>query len=383
VVVLVGAAAAGWLIWFRGSGGQAQPRHRAVPGCASARIPGRLGSIAWVANGRLDVENLDTCARSTLVTDGAAAPIRFSPDGSFVAYGDGAVVPVQGGAVRHPAGSVPLWAWSPSGHTLVGRGGSSFAVSPGGRSIAVGSGRRVELASTETRGSLGTIYVAPKKDAVDVTGWSPDGKWVLFFQLAPGAAEGQLNAAPISGAGYHNIFDPVLPYDDFLTWCGRTLVVSGGGGKLPSEGQQVLVSSPPGWRTRNLSSDFRSSWIWPSCSPDGRWIAVTIMPNHHELPPGTGPRRIELISIDGTKRVRLALGPGVFEAPRWSGDGRTLMVVERHRDPKSSGSIELVRVNPKTGKLVKVVGPIAELGPSPNERGHLAWNDVSDWYRPR
>src|SRR5439155_19744327 len=143
------------------------------------------------------------------------------------------------------------------------------------------------------------LYSSPPKTSPTIAGWSPDGKWVLFWDLADGKRQAPLDAAPVSGSGYHNVFDPVLPHEDFMTWCGKTLYVSGGGGEFPSQGQQLLVSAPPQWSTRNLSGDFRSSWIWPSCSPDGRWIAVTLTPNHTELPPGAGSRWIGLISSDG------------------------------------------------------------------------------------
>ena len=170
-------------------------------------------------------------------------------------------------------------------------------------------------------------------------------------------------------------------YDDFVTWCGDTLVASGGGGDLVSEGQQLLVSSAPDWQTHNLSGDFRSSWIWPSCSPDGNWIAVTVTPNHTERPPGEGHRRIELISIDGRTRVPIALGAGVFETPRWSANGRTLLVVQRRLVPKFPGNVWLVQINPKTGKTVKTLKNVVQLGASPTPLGHTGWTSISDWFR--
>src|SRR5437016_5677357 len=60
VLVVLGAAAAAWLLWFRSSGGAAQPAPRAAPRCATARLPGRLGSIAWVERGKLQLVDLET-----------------------------------------------------------------------------------------------------------------------------------------------------------------------------------------------------------------------------------------------------------------------------------------------------------------------------------
>lgn len=44
-----------------------------------------------------------------------------------------------------------------------------------------------------------------------------------------------LNAVPTEDGAWANVFDPVLPYRDFLTWCGIQLVLSGGAKRVPSE----------------------------------------------------------------------------------------------------------------------------------------------------
>jgi Tol biopolymer transport system component len=394
LVVVAGAGVAAWFVFFRG-GGKPAPIESPAPRCASAELPGHLGKVAWVVHGRLDLVDLDTCARRTLVRTGASGPVRFSPDGRWIAYGEGNVLLTRGGTPGHPLGRVFAWGWGPSGAQLVGvsNGGDvELAQLPGrastlqlhgatgasthGENVAVASGDRVKLLS----GSLKTLYSGPRKTTVHLAGFSPDGRWVLFWDLAKGATAGPLDAAPVAGGGYHNVFDPVPAFDDFLTWCGRTLVASGGGREQVSEGQQLLVSRAPDWRTHNLSSDFRSSWTWPSCSPDGREVAVTIMPNHTELSPGEGERRIEVISIDGTKRVRLRLGAGVFEAARWSSNGKALLVVHRRRSKTSEGTLELVRFDRKSGKVRKAI-EVADLGTSRMPLGHADWMAVSDWFR--
>src|SRR5437588_10238193 len=62
VLALVGAEVASWFAFIRGNGTSAPPSPKAEPGCATAKLPGRLGQVAWVAGGRLQVQNLDTCA---------------------------------------------------------------------------------------------------------------------------------------------------------------------------------------------------------------------------------------------------------------------------------------------------------------------------------
>ena len=261
-----------------------------------------------------------------------------------------------------------------------------LAFSPNGRSLAIDvGGDRVEVVDVAD-GSAVTIYrVTPgTKAPPEVAGWSPDGRWVLFFSRFPGKEGVPLNAAPAEGGAWTNVFDPVLPYADFLTWCGNRLVVSGGAERVPSEGNQILLSGPPRWRFHNLSADFSRSWIWPSCSPDGEWVVATAAPNRPETPPGHGVRSVWLLSIDGTRRARIAgSAKTAYELPRWSEDGRSVLVVRRDTQMDSSGVLLLVPIDPSSGRTGKAVGPVARLGPAPGERGHSGWSEVSDWHRPR
>ena len=71
VIVLLAAAAAAWFLFFRRNGGSPAPQESPQPACASARLPGHLGTIAWIAGGKLQVRNLDTCSQTTLVSASA------------------------------------------------------------------------------------------------------------------------------------------------------------------------------------------------------------------------------------------------------------------------------------------------------------------------
>jgi len=215
-----------------------------------------------------------------------------------------------------------------------------------------------------------------------VAGWSPDGRWVLFWARMKGLA-GPLDAVPASGGNWLNVFNPVLPYADFLSWCGTDLAFAGGAKHQPSEGNQILVSAPPAWHFHNLSADFIRSWIWPACSPNGRWVAATATPNHPETPPGYGVRSLWLLSTQGKERRRLTdVTDAAFEDPRWSADGRFLLVVRRGLESRSPGELLLFPIDPGSGKPGKVVGPVASLGRVGGGPGHPDWSLASDWYRP-
>ena len=382
-----------------------------VPSCPSARLAAgaRLGAVAWVDAGILRLLDLDSCEQRILVADGAAAPVRFSRDGRWVAYGDGAIVAVDGGGqIQNPIGHVVVWRWSPTADELAGvttAGGlvvggrdeeqrillddgskvGHVAFSPDGASLGVDVGGAVVAVVDATDGAMRTIYRVSSgtKAPPQVTGWSPDGRWVLFFSRFAGTAGVPLNTAPAEGGDWVNVFDPVLPYDDFVTWCGHRMALSGGGDQTPSEGNQILLSGPPDWRYDNLSGDFSRSWIWPACSPNGKWLVATATPSHTESPPGRGIRALWLLATDGSRRTRLTgAGNDAYEAARWSADGRFVLVVRRGLEVRSPGALLLFRVDPSTGKATRAPGPIARIGAAPGDDGHTDWSITTDWYRP-
>ncbi len=408
-----GVAAAVFLPSWLGSrnDGSSPTPSVATPTCPSTRLAGgdaNLGSVAWVEGGALHLVDLDTCEERTLVATGAAAPVRFSQDGTWVAFGDGAIVPAAGGQVQNPVGELRTWQWSPTedvtagvtagGGVVVGgpeddrrvlvKDGSDaghVAFSPDGRSLEADLGGDHIAVVDVADGATTTVYrVSPgTKAPPQAAGWSPDGRWVVFFSRFADRTGVPLNTVPADGGDWVNVFDPVLPYDDFLSWCGKTLALSGGGGRSPSEGNQILVSGPPDWRYHNLSKDFSRSWIWPACSPNGDWIVATATPNGAESPPGRGIRALWLLAADGSRRRRLSEpGNAAYEAARWSADGRFLTVVKRGLQPSSPGVLLLLRFDPATGKTTRAPGPVARLGRAPGEHGHTDWSNTSDWYRP-
>jgi Tol biopolymer transport system component len=223
----------------------------------------------------------------------------------------------------------------------------------------------------------------------EVAGWSEDSGWVLFFGAPLGskttAAAGRaLDAVPATGGPWRNVWDSMLPFRDFVAPCGRFLAVVEGGKRLVSQGKQILLTGPPTWKFRNLTNDYLRSWAWPACSPDGRWLAATAMPNRTEPRFPSGVRSLRVIATDGSRRARIdAPQLGALETPRWSADGRSLLVVERTKDDWGApGTLLLVQVNPETGKEVQRADLEVDLGPAPGPGGHQQWSETTDWYRP-
>jgi hypothetical protein len=96
------------------------------------------------------------------------------------------------------------------------------------------------------------------------------------------------------------------------------------------------------------------------------------------------PLRLWLLTADGSSRRLLVPGTnGALEFPRWSSDGSVILVILRFGSRWSSPeSLLLVRVDPSSGRLVKLVGPIGDLESAPGPGGHQQWSAISDWYRP-
>jgi hypothetical protein len=420
VAVIVGGGAAAAAIVIPSVVGTAKhagtaktsPSPTPGPRCPTARAQAqaggrfRLGVLAWVEDGSLRTFDLDACHSRTLVAKDASGPVRFSHDGRWVAFGAGNVVGVNGGQVLHPVGQPSLWQWSPvddvlaavtggggvevggpteAGRSLLpdGSGVGHLAFDPNGRQLAVDVGDHIDVVEVPG-GASRTVYRASSGTHArpEVAGWSPDGRWVLFWAHIKGPSA-PLDAVPAAGGNWLNVFNPVLPYADFLTWCRSDLAFSGGSKGQPSKGNQILVSGPPAWRFHNLSADFLRSWIWPACSPTGAWIAATATPNRDETPPGYGVRSLWLLSTKGRDRVRLTdVTDAAFEDSRWSSDGRFLLVVRRGLEPRSAGEMVLIPIAPRTGKPGRIVGPVADLGKVSGSPGHPDWSAVTDWYRP-
>ena len=359
--------------------------------------------------GALHLVDMDTCEERTLVASGAAPMVRFSHDGTWVAFGDGAIVPSGGGDVQAPVGKLTTWQWSPTDDVLAGvtahggvvvggpkddrrvlvkdgSGAAHVTFSPNGRSLEadIGGDRVVIIDVVDGVDDDGLPRVAGNEGTAA-------GRGVVAGRAAgccssPGSRDRRgcrSTPCPADGGDWVNVFDPVLPYVDFLSWCGRQLALSGGGDAVAERREPDPPVGSAGLAVRNLSNDFTRSWIWPACSPKGKWIAATATPNSAESPPGRGIRALWLLSSDGiASRPGHRAGERAYEVARWSADGRFILVVKRGIDPDSSGALLLFKVDPSTGKATHAPGPVARIGSAPGADGHADWSNTTDWYRP-
>lgn len=393
-----------------------EARTASVRSCANeAELGAKLGRVAYLRGSELHVLDLGSC-RDRLLARNAKPPVRFSPSGRWVAFGEAKVVPAAGGSVRRPLPPARAWAWSPREDRLAaitrrggvllggprlapkrtrpdGWGAGSLAFAPDG-TLAISRSHFPSAGASNYHQEIWTVRgprLTPRLvfalrrglGPPELATLSPDGRWVLFWLRAQNsnslANDGlPLQAAPTTRAAAQRLALTLL-YRDFFTWCGDQLVFASGGDRYTTRGKRLVATRLPeagrGWRLRDLSHDATLSWVSPACSPDGRLIAASAGRNYIEPRFGRESRSIWLLAADGSTRRRLTTAPNVAtsdEAPWFTRDGTVVLFWRTRADGRDS----LYGVRTDSGRRY---GPLAHAGPAGNYYGHYSWPDISDW----
>ncbi|HEX6702317.1 MAG TPA: hypothetical protein VF101_16440 [Gaiellaceae bacterium] len=374
--------------------------------CPSARPfrPGRLGAVAYRRGGALRVVEL-TSGRDRQLARVGDRPLRWSPDGRWIAVGDTLVAAASGATCRPFGVGASNLQWRPHARTLIADVRGRVLVASGRpllpRGFAVGaaalepSGTR--LVAQGRRGSLWVLDLAtgrrtriwqsptPLGRVGPPTGerWAIDGEWILFqtdtYRSSSIAADGlPLWAIRRTGGRAIQVEPHVLTAADFVQDCGATTVVSAGFDRYVSAHKRIDVAVPPSWSPRRVSPDRRESWYAATCSPDGSHIAATVTPNRDEGRFDSAERSIRLIE---NKAWRLLVGkPGdgaSDEQPRWSRDGRWILYL--HHAARTNATAMLYLVDVASGKRR---GPFARISGGLGYYGYHDWNDLAAWYQP-
>jgi dipeptidyl aminopeptidase/acylaminoacyl peptidase len=390
-VALLGAAIAmstGIAGGHPSAGGHSRPAGAAsaAPGQPLLSCPAEvrgLGWIAFTARARLELVDLHAC-RVRQVATGVAAGARFSPDGRWLAYsrsgaGSPAVVRVSGGAARSPLGAgIVSWWWAPAGELLYGvnHRGQLLAAAPGGpaRVAAAGAivtgavglspnGRLLAISTSRclpARSELDTVDVATGARRVAINrphaeatfaGWSPDGRWLLYWAQAQCSASLSADGWPLDtvpapgGRQPSRAVAHMLLYPDFLSWCGRTLIAATGPSRETQLDSRLVATGPPSWRPRTIAPASHLSWVSPDCSPSGTLLAAAAGPNTQDSEFGAQHRSIWLLAPGGRVVRRLTTpAPKLSdEAPRFSRSARWILFVRTQvRRASSLDTLELV-----------------------------------------
>ena len=420
--VLVGGAAGVWAVDRLADraippagGGPAEPAMlpRDVPTeCPEADpyIPASdLGTVAYVRDGdlyRIDLEG----GEIKLVESGNRSfdpHVRWSPDGRWISFGEGYVVPARGGEVCAPLGTVAEPKWG-ADHTLVGwRDGQVLLGGPGLETrevylkghaaeprFAVDDGRLVAIATPApgfsgplgepaiwildlATGNASRSHTLPPDSTPQIAGWSPDGRWILYWDTPKGTSPNgprplwavqrriSLGAVQVGRAAL---------YGDRLTWCGDMVVVTARDDRLEERGRRLVGARAPGWTPQPVTNLAGDIWSEPVCSPDGEEVVATTVPVYSRA---SAAKSISVHSVGRGNSASWTFS-GDFETrnpTRWSSDGEWLMVELEHG--RGGVSLSLLAYRATTEGSARRID-IVELGAEAEMLGPRAYH----WYRP-
>lgn len=407
---------------------------------AGVRAAADLGRLAFIRDRQIDVLELASCRIRSLARTDVEPPLRWSPDGRYLAYGAGNIVNATTGETSRPLGKLALgwgsgspgWVWSPAGHRLAGVsanggvvlggpgaktkwllrdgwGATSIAWSPNGRTLAVSRSlylkvpppyhQEIWLLDLRTGGKRLLFHlVRPHLAQPYLSGFSPDGRWLLAWEdvqnSASIAADGlPLIALPVAGGKPVKVGEGTLVYGDFVSWCsGNQLAyVLDNGGREVSGGDRINLAGPaPRWPTVTPADPGPRaglSFISPACSPPGQFmVAAAAGPTSGKayVPFGREHRTIWLLISTGGNWHPLEAPPpkgSSDELPMWSQDGRWLAFIRTAwTGGAGAGKLYLFDLGKRFIGHAKRIGPIASVGSTGNYYGHYNWAAQIAWY---
>lgn len=401
------------------------------------RLESALGRLAYVQGGDIWVRDLDfpNSAPRRLTTDGRNSSPRWSPSGKWLSYHKEQALWVMrndgSGAWSLVAPKYPIEAaWSPIGDRLAyitAQGGlfiveadgmaktmlipdaspgqpegvERFAWRPDGQWLACQIVQRADFSGEKppirqvlrimkADGSESVdLYIEadPMETNIQLTGWSGDGLYILFWR-GPASASLQADGVPLmsipANGGKAQVIatEVVLTYFDFVApqpLTSRLAVVVGSGRESWTQKRLLLVDANG---QSPLLVDGGQAVAAPAWSPDGQQVAyVGIltkdgMAGGEEARKSLWERRIWLVGADGTGKRQLTYDPRYRdERPLWSADGECILFA---RIQDEGASLWLMD---KDGSSLQQV--VEELTPAPDwfsYYGYIQWEYLFDWW---
>lgn len=392
---------------------------------------GPLGTVAYLGATELHVVDVATGEDWILVQGGAGfgegpftREVRISPDGRWVSFGGGLMVPTAGGEVCAPLGEgVHDLEWASDGRAValssvgsirtggpqemaadISYGGyrfDSLALSQDGESVAV-SAMRTDPSPAPYQAiwlidwdyMMGgpaagrheeikfPILSQGDRPGIEIAGWDPTGEWVLFWNTydAPSLdADGSpLRALEIETGDVVTITEAMISERDQMTWCAGRLVFTDRGGRAPMQDEKIIASTqPPAWVVTEMHpSDFPGSYVDPACDETGSRLAATRV-----FTDGGGLSSLILWAEGTTEQteIRPSGEPGQITGyihPELSNDGSTV-VVEAIAPNMGEGdeANELLVISGTERTILGLLG-------SPSSFVHVGGSPSWDWHRP-
>lgn len=267
-------------------------------------------------------------------------PVEWSGDGRSIlcrfrqrnGTSDLVLVPADGGSPQllhsaHPPESV---------HASLSRDGRFVVLSAGFDGGASQGLRIIDTANSQAR-----VLVAAAANE-RLARWCPDGTCVLFLRDSP-AVRGSGDAWTVTMDNGHVQGEPVLAASDLGAVTSIALTQGGALYRILSTVSAEVYTAPfdlsgataPGPPTRILAGEL-GNHVGPAWSPDGRSLAYFTT---RETTPGANPARTLTIQDMVSGEARQVPVPLLFVggySPRWSPDGRRVMIWGRSEEREES-----------------------------------------------
>jgi|GEM_PF-5294653 hypothetical protein len=353
---------------------------------------GARGALVYVTGSQLRVRDL-TSGQDWTVATGIPdrvdpGDVGASPDGDWVTFGEGVVVPTLGGDICRPLGVYgfnPMWSAdgtmlaNAEGVLITGsptRGGDpqihtgdqsdSFygaVLDPARRTAAFTWTTVADDRFTPVRASVALldvasgeyrrIYDSPDDDVesfgLQIESWSPDGSWIIARKFTRGASASAdptpLVAIEVTTGRAVDVTDetngaPVtIAFGDRVAWCDDRLVVAEGVARFSDDAGRVVVAAAPSWvASEILPAPDGHAFSHPSCL-DGRLVMSTGPLNKLGQPDPTGVVVVgDVAPGDGGPFPVYGDEDDPLASPQWIRPGE-IVVEERHMGETWVGSL--------------------------------------------